>query len=111
MADREIKPSQNPVVELAQARMPFGKYKGRLLVHVPESYLVWLQRQGLPPGRIGQQIAEMLEIKTNGLEYLLRPLQESDDAPRARPAPRGRLPPGSAGHSKPAPDSSGPGKE
>jgi uncharacterized protein (DUF3820 family) len=57
--------------------MPFGKYKGRLLASLPESYLVWFQRKGFPPGKIGRQLAAILEIKTNGLEYLLRPLVES----------------------------------
>lgn len=62
------------LVELAQARMPFGKYQGRLLLHLPEAYLVWFQRTGLPPGKLGQQLALTLEIKTNGLEALVRPL-------------------------------------
>ena len=62
------------LVELAEARMPFGKYQGRLLLHLPEGYLVWFTRTGLPPGKLGQQLALALEIKTNGLEPLVRPL-------------------------------------
>jgi uncharacterized protein len=76
MSQKQIPPSFD-LTELAQARMPFGKYKGRLLVSLPESYLLWFQRQGLPAGKIGLQMAAMLEIKTNGLEYLLRPLEQS----------------------------------
>lgn len=26
-------------------RMPFGKYKGRLLINVPDSYLLWFLEQ------------------------------------------------------------------
>ena len=60
--------------ELAAARMPFGKYQGRRLLHLPEPYLVWFARSGLPPGRLGQLLALALEIKTNGLEGLVAPL-------------------------------------
>lgn len=62
------------LLELAQARMPFGKYQGRYLLHLPEGYLVWFSRTGLPPGKLGQQLALVLEIKTNGLEPLVMPL-------------------------------------
>jgi uncharacterized protein len=79
---QEQTPHSFDLLELAGSSMPFGKYKGRLLVSLPESYLLWFQRKGFPPGKIGQQMAAILEIKTNGLEYLLRPLAESP-----RPAP------------------------
>ncbi|MEZ4454230.1 MAG: DUF3820 family protein [Nannocystaceae bacterium] len=62
------------LLELAEARMPFGKYQGRRLMHLPEAYLVWFTREGLPAGRLGQQLALVLEIKTNGLESLVEPL-------------------------------------
>lgn len=66
------------LVELAAARMPFGKYKGRFLMHLPEPYLVWFSREGLPPGKLGQQLALALELKTNGLERLIAPLIPRD---------------------------------
>lgn len=62
------------LLELAAARMPFGKYQGRRLLHLPEAYLVWFTREGLPSGRLGQLLALTLEIKTNGLESLVTPL-------------------------------------
>lgn len=62
------------LVSLANARMPFGKYKGRYLVDLPEPYLVWFRQKGFPQGKIGQQLAEMYEIKLNGMETLIRPL-------------------------------------
>jgi uncharacterized protein len=64
-------------VELASTSMPYGRYKGRLLCDLPEPYLVWLHRQGFTTGRIGMLLATLLEIKVNGLEYLLRPLRKS----------------------------------
>jgi uncharacterized protein len=62
------------LVKLANARMPFGKYKGRLLVDLPEPYLVWFNSKGFPEGTTGNLLREMYEIKVNGLEGLLRPL-------------------------------------
>lgn len=59
-------------LELATTRMPYGKYKGRLLVELPEPYLVWYKGQGFPAGKLGQQLQLMYEIKLNGLEYLIR---------------------------------------
>ncbi len=64
------------LVKLANARMPFGKYKGRLLVDLPEPYLVWFNSKGFPEGTMGNLLREMYEIKVNGLEGLLRPLIE-----------------------------------
>lgn len=62
--------------DLVTMQMPFGKYKGRILCDLPESYLVWFQSKGYPPGKLGQLIATLYEIKLNGLEYLLQPLKK-----------------------------------
>jgi hypothetical protein len=62
------------LVELANARMPFGKYSGRHLVDLPEGYLMWFKNRGYPSGKLGVQLRAIEEIKTNGLEHLLRPL-------------------------------------
>jgi len=63
------------LVELVNTRMPFGKYKDRLLCDLPVSYLEWFNRKGYPPGKLGIQLATMYEIKSNGLEYLLKPFK------------------------------------
>lgn len=57
-------------LELAEYRMPFGKYKGRRLVDLPEPYVVWFSQQGFPPGRLGEMLRIVYDIKVNGLEYL-----------------------------------------
>ena len=71
-------PDINPQVlmELVSTRMPFGKYKDRLLCDLPVTYLEWFSRKGFPPGKIGTQLSAMYEIKLNGLEYLLKPLKK-----------------------------------
>lgn len=60
---------------LAAMRMPFGKYQGRLLVDLPEPYLVWFSQQGFPAGRLGRMLETVYTIKVNGLEYLFEPLR------------------------------------
>lgn len=64
------------LLELTNTKMPFGKYQGRLLCDLPEPYLLWLQRKGFPPGRIGSLLALIYEIKSKGLLYLLKPLRK-----------------------------------
>ena len=66
--------SRKELVALANARMPFGKYEGKLLIELPEHYLVWYQNKGFPKGKLGSQLAQMMEIKLNGLEKLIYPL-------------------------------------
>ncbi|WAS92798.1 DUF3820 family protein [Nannocystis punicea] len=73
MAELQLDPEA--LQDLIDARMPFGKYQGVALLDLPEPYLVWFSRQGFPPGKLGRQLAAMLEIKTNGLERMLRSLR------------------------------------
>jgi uncharacterized protein len=65
------------LIELVRMRMPFGKYKNRILCDLPESYLAWFNRKGFPPGEIGILLSALYEIKLNGLEYLLKPLRNN----------------------------------
>lgn len=67
------------LLELADMRMPFGKYSGRRLIDLPEPYVVWFAQQGFPEGKLGQMLRSVYEIKVNGLEYLFEPLRGKSD--------------------------------
>lgn len=66
--------SRDELVKLANTKMPYGKFKGYFLVHIPEPYYVWYRGKGFPPGKFGEQLQLMYEIKANGLEDLIYPL-------------------------------------
>ena len=63
------------LLELAAARMPFGRYQGVLLIDLPEPYVVWFASNGFPDGKLGLMLQTVYEIKVNGLEYLFDPLR------------------------------------
>ena len=63
---------QEEFIKLAKAKMPFGKFKDKLLIDLPEYYLVWYRNKGFPKGKLGEQMATIYEIKLNGLEDLIR---------------------------------------
>ncbi len=73
MAEQEF--NHEELLELARMEMPFGKYAGRLLIDLPEPYVVWFGQQGFPGGKLGKMLAIVYEIKVNGLEYLFEPLR------------------------------------
>jgi len=65
------------LVKLATLTMPFGKYRGRLLIDLPEPYLLWFADKGFPRGELGTLMQLALEIKINGLTHLITPLKGS----------------------------------
>jgi len=69
------------LLKVANNIMPFGKYKGRRLIELPEPYLVWFARQGFPQGQLGELLHLTHEIKVNGLEKLVFPLEEKLNQP------------------------------
>ncbi|MGA7827936.1 MAG: DUF3820 family protein [Geobacteraceae bacterium] len=71
----ELSGDPDELLALAEMRMPFGKYQGRLLIDLPEPYVVWFAKQGFPEGRLGRMLQAVYEIKANGLEYLFTPLR------------------------------------
>jgi uncharacterized protein (DUF3820 family) len=72
----ELSPDPEFLLELARTEMPFGKYAGRLLIDLPEPYVVWFRQKGFPNGKLGKQLETVYVIKANGLEYLLDPFRK-----------------------------------
>lgn len=69
--------SKQFLVDAANMKMPFGKYKGTYLIDIPEYYIVWYHRKGFPDGKLGQMLGLVYELKLNGLEEILRKLRDS----------------------------------
>lgn len=67
-------PSPELLRELCRYRMPFGKYQGTLLVKLPEAYLAWFARKGMPQGKLGMLLESALVIRQNGLDALIAPI-------------------------------------
>jgi uncharacterized protein len=63
------------LIKLANMAMPFGKYKGKVLIDLPEEYLLWFAKEGFPEGKLGELLQLALEIRKGGLESLIKPLR------------------------------------
>ena len=74
--ESECIPDPAVMLKLANTRMPFGKYQDRLLIDLPEPYVVWFAQKGFPDGQLGDMLRMVYEIKVNGLEYLFKPLRD-----------------------------------
>jgi uncharacterized protein len=70
LTDREY------LLKFANTRMPYGKYRDRLLIDLPERYIVWYRQKGFPQGELGHMLGLLYEIKVNGLEYLFAQLRK-----------------------------------
>jgi hypothetical protein len=68
-------PDPGVLLTLVKTRMPFGKYKGRLLIDLPEHYVIWFAKKSFPEGELGRMLNILYEVKMNGLEYLFKPLR------------------------------------
>lgn len=69
------RPHPELLQELVTMKMPFGKYKDRVLCDLPDAYLAWFAREGFPKGKLGILLETLHEIRLNGLGYLLQPLR------------------------------------
>lgn len=65
------------LLKLANMPMPFGKYKGKVLIDLPEEYLLWFASKGFPQGNLGRLMQLALEIRINGMEKVLQPLKRT----------------------------------
>ena len=72
----DLEAQRKTLLQLVSMKMPFGKYKGRILCDLPEPYLVWFKQQGFPKGKLGVLLESIYEIKLNGLENILKPLRK-----------------------------------
>jgi uncharacterized protein (DUF3820 family) len=63
------------LIDLAKMKMPFGKYKGRFLIDLPEHYIVWYRNKGFPNGKLGKQMGLVYELQLNGLEEIVREIR------------------------------------
>ncbi len=73
--DDTLSPDPELLLKLARMRMPFDKYKDRLLIDLPEPYVIWFSQKGFPEGQLGEMLRIVYEIKLNGLECLFKPLR------------------------------------
>jgi uncharacterized protein len=65
------------LLKFAEAKMPFGKYAGWLLIDLPEPYVIWFKQKGFPKGQLGEMMGLLYEIKVNGLEHLFDPIRKA----------------------------------
>lgn len=72
---QKMNAEREKLIELAFAKMHFGKYKDWYLSEIPERYYVWFQQKGFPPNKLGLQMKEVFELKVNGLEGILKQIR------------------------------------
>ena len=67
--------NKQDLLKLANQTMPFGKYQGKILIDLPEEYLLWFAKKEFPKGELGRLMQLALEIRINGLEEVIMPLK------------------------------------
>ncbi len=70
-----MEPDKQFLIDTANMKMPFGKYKGTYLIDIPDYYLVWYKNKGFPAGKLGKMMALVYELQLNGLESILRKIR------------------------------------
>jgi uncharacterized protein (DUF3820 family) len=69
--------NRKALVELANYKMPFGKFKDRYLIDIPEYYYTWYRQKGFPEGKLGRMMQQMHDIKINGLESIIYTIRKN----------------------------------
>jgi uncharacterized protein (DUF3820 family) len=77
MSDQDELFDKQVLVQIANTAMPFGKYKGRMIIDVPEEYLIWFAKKGFPEGQLGRLLETTMALKIEGLDTLVKPLKIS----------------------------------
>jgi uncharacterized protein len=70
-----VEADKSLLIDLTKMPMPFGKYKGTILMNLPVFYVEWFARNGFPAGRLGKLLQTLHEIKLNGLDGLLHEIR------------------------------------
>ena len=65
------------LLKLLRTPVPFGKYQGKMIIDLPEAYLLWFQRKGFPEGEIGNLLQLALEIEVSGSRELVKSLKNA----------------------------------
>ena len=65
------------LLKLLRTPMPFGKYQGKMIIDLPEAYLLWFQRKAFPEGEIGKLLQLALEIEVCGSRELVKSLKNA----------------------------------
>lgn len=71
-----LQPDKDFLIKVAHTKMPFGKYKDRFLIDLPEYYIVWYHNKGFPKGQLGDMLETIYTVKLNGLEELIRNIKK-----------------------------------
>lgn len=72
----ELQPDHKALLDLAHAKMHFGKHKGKYLSELPEFYLIWFRQKGFPQGKLGEQMQQAFDLQVNGMEDILRTIRK-----------------------------------
>ena len=70
-------PDSKVLIKLAHTKMPFGKYKNRYLIDLPEYYVVWYHNKGFPKNKLGEMLELVYTLKLNGLEGLIQNIKNN----------------------------------
>jgi hypothetical protein len=71
----DLQANRKFLISLAHTKMPYGKYKDRYLIDLPEYYVVWYHNKGFPNGKLGKMMQSVYELKLNGLEQIVRTIR------------------------------------